>query len=251
MARRCPGFGIIIDEVILRFTGSKRPPYLNGEREMALFERRSAHLLGLLLALSLGFSACSDDDSDGPDSIDRKLTGELSVTPSPITFETVGLNDETSVTLMLSNSGQSTLRITNIALKEDVGPAPLDMQEEFFKVGEGWGPQDLKLEPGMMHSVVLSYRPINEWPDTGTILIESNDPGKPRFTIPITTQGLTPKIFSPATVSFPRVTPPGPDSSTEEGPWRGAWKMTQVQNTGAAPPIIKAIAIRANNSRFS
>jgi len=218
---------------------------------MALFERRSARLLGLLLALSVGLSACSDDDSAGTGSIDSKLTGELSVTPSPITFETVGLNDETSVTVMLSNSGQSTLRITNIALREDVGPAPMDNVEEFFKEGAGWGTQDLKLEPGMIHTVVLAYRPINEWPDTGTILIESNDPSKPKYTIPITTQGLTPKIFSPATVSFPRVTPPGPDSSTEDGPWRGAWKMTQVQNTGEAPLLISDIAIKENNSRFS
>ncbi|TDP76427.1 choice-of-anchor D domain-containing protein [Bradymonas sediminis] len=221
---------------------------------MALLERRSTILIGLLLALSLGFTAgCSDDDTSsdggGGGSIGSKKLGQVSATPNPITFETVALGEETSVNVMISNTGESTLRISNIALKEDVGAPPRDMEQEFFKDGEGWGEQTLNLEPGVTHIVRVRYKPVNQNPDTGAVLIESNDPSNPQYVIPVSTQGLAPKIFSPATVSFPRVTPPGPGSSGD-GPWRGAWKMTQVQNTGEAPLSISEIKVKGNNSRF-
>jgi len=218
---------------------------------MALLERRSILLVSLLLALGVGLTSCSDDDTnseDGP--ITGKKLGQISATPNPISFESVGLNDETSVTVMISNTGESTLRISNIALTEESGDAPLDREQELFSDGEGWGAQDLKLEPGMIHTVRVRYHPINESPDKGEILITSNDPSNPNYIIPITTQGVSPKIFSPATVSFPRVTPPGAGSSSENGPWRGASKITQVQNTGEAPLKITGIAIQENNSRF-
>ncbi|AWV89827.1 hypothetical protein DN745_10940 [Bradymonas sediminis] len=221
---------------------------------MALFERRSSILIGIVLALSLGVAtACSDDDGgtdNKNENISSKKLGQVTATPNPITFETVALGEETNVNVLISNSGESALRITNIALRENVGAPPQDMEEEFFREGDGWGKQNLSLEPGATHIVSVRYKPVNQNPDTGSVLIESNDPSNPQYVIPITTQGLAPKIFSPATVSFPRVTPPGPDSSTEDGPWRGAWKMTQVQNTGEAPLTISEIAVKGNNSRF-
>ncbi|AWV89825.1 choice-of-anchor D domain-containing protein [Bradymonas sediminis] len=220
---------------------------------MALLERRSTILIGLLLALSLGLSTGCSDDDDGTDGggggIGGKEIGQVAATPNPITFETVALGQETSVNVMISNTGESTLRITNIALKEDEGDPPLDRDQEFFKDGEGWGEQKLNLEPGVTHIVRVRYKPVNQNPDSGSIVIESNDPSNPQFVIPVSTLGLAPQIFSPATVSFPRVTPPGPGSSGD-GPWRGAWKMTQVQNTGEAPLSISEIKVKGNNSRF-
>src|SRR5690554_344626 len=173
---------------------------------MAQFERHSRILLASLLALSLGFSGCSDDDSDKTDrQITGKRLGQVAANPNPVTFETVSLGEETNVSVVISNAGESALRITNIALKEDIGPAPMDSDEESFKDGDGWGKQDLVLEPDQTHIVQVRYKPLNSSLDTGSILIESNDPSNPQYTLLITTQGLSPKIFSPATVSFPRV----------------------------------------------
>src|SRR5690554_1096870 len=219
---------------------------------MAIVERRILFIISLLV-VSLGFSGCSDDDSgkkeDGP--ITGKRLGQVTASPNPVTFETVSLGEETNVSVVISNAGESALRITNIALKEDIGPAPMDSDEEFFKDGDGWGKQDLVLEPDQTHIVQVRYKPLNSSLDTGSILIESNDPSNPQYTLLITTQGLSPKIFSPATVSFPRVTPPSADASGEDGPWRGAWTITQVQNTGEAPLKINDIKIKGDNSRFS
>src|SRR5690554_4193164 len=153
---------------------------------MALLERRSILLVSLLLALGVGLTSCSDDDTnseDGP--ITGKKLGQISATPNPISFESVGLNDETSVTVMISNTGESTLRISNIALTEESGDAPLDREQELVSGGEGWGAQDRKLEPGMIHTVRVRYHPINESPDKGEILITSNDPSNPNYIIPI------------------------------------------------------------------
>src|SRR5690554_5035576 len=138
---------------------------------MAIVERRILFIISLLV-VSLGFSGCSDDDSgkkeDGP--ITGKRLGQVTASPNPVTFETVSLGDETTVSVVISNAGESTLRITNIALKEDVGPAPMDSDEEFFKAGDGWGKQNLSLEPGKTHIVQVRYKPLNATLDTGSIL---------------------------------------------------------------------------------
>ena len=98
---------------------------------MALFERRSSIVIGIVLALSLGVAtACSDDDGGTDkknDNISSKKLGQVTATPNPITFETVALGEETNVNVLISNSGESALRITNIALRENVGAPPQDM----------------------------------------------------------------------------------------------------------------------------
>lgn len=187
----------------------------------------------------------ADSDGEGQDGVDSQDPAQLDAAPNPIGFDSVAVGEEASVSVSLSNTGEKTLIISKIMLNEEAGEASLDLNAEFFADGDGWGTQTTALEPGMTHTVTVRYHPVNQVLDRGSIVVESNDPQNPTYLIPLVTQFLAPKIFSPVTVSFPRVPGTGQDPG-----WRGAWKITQVQNTGESPLHVSDIRIEGANSRF-
>lgn len=228
---------------------------------MALAAHQRGILFGFIFALAMGLAACGGDASDAdqdsgqngsnanPDNDagyddGRSPNGEqdqLIVSPNPVTFEPLPIGAESTVDVTITNVGRATLHITNITLEED----PDDADEEFFIRGEGWGTQNLALASGDTHQVTVRYRPVNQVLDTGSIIIESDDPTNPQNRVPVSALGVqVPEIYSPTPISFAKVAP----TATGE---RGDWRMTQVWNTGEVPLRISQIRTQNNNSPFS
>lgn len=216
--------------------------------KQTILECRTKILVALLFALMLGATACGDDSPDG-DSVDAgggggwldQSAGQINATPNPLAFETVLVGEESTLNVTISNTGESPLHITEITLIEE----PVDLHEEFFRQGDGWSAQELLLDPGASHQVSVGYQPADEVLDAGSIVINSDDPNHPRYSIPITTEHLEPRLDSPASVSFLEVTPPS-DPFVGDA-WRGVSKLTPVRNTGEAPLRIDDIRIRDTN----
>src|SRR5690606_10581253 len=108
--------------------------------------------------------------------------------------------------------------ISNIQLIEN----DEDDTAEFSKA-ENWKTK-ANLNKDEFLDVAVIYKPANQVPDTGSVVISSNDPENTQLNVPIRTPQLEPSIFSPPVVQFSRV-PAG----------QSDWQITQVQNIDLAP----------------
>lgn len=209
---------------------------------MALLERRWKIVVSALFALSLGLSACGDDEGGG--GIDQKVNANIMVTPGQITLEQVPIGSELQRSVQIRNLGAGTLRISEMLLHESVG-GEFDTNKEFFEAGDGWVDGEVQLEQNETHTLQFIYRPLDQRPDRGAIVIRSNDPLNAELKVPIVTQGLAPEIFSPPTVSWPRLSPVIPPEGAPA--WQGGWKLTQVQNVGDAALAISNITVEGSD----
>ncbi|WP_164856055.1 choice-of-anchor D domain-containing protein [Lujinxingia sediminis] len=187
-------------------------------------------LLALALLFVVGTTAC------GEDSISSGDPAAFSLNPNPISFQQIALGEESAETIVIGNSGDGPLRITSIEILQS-GSASIDA----FYPGNKWPEGTLEVAPNSEYDFQLIYRPEQPITYGGILRLVTNDTSvgnQGTVDVNIRTQGLNPEIFSPPTISFPRV-PAGQEE----------WKLAQVANIGQAPLLIDDI-VMGGNSEF-
>lgn len=208
---------------------------------MALWEHKSKAILSLLAASAMALAACGDSDSNNG-GIGAGNAGGISALPPSIIFEQVELNGEGERTVTIQSTGEGTLSITDMHLREESG-GQFDNQREFHK-GEGWTNGEIRLEPGETKRFSVIYRPLDQTSDQGRIVFETNDPDKGEFPVNISTQDLSPQISGPDNISFRRVPP-----QTDDPDWEGDQRPFRISNAGAAPLDIRDVYV-SGSDRF-
>ncbi len=187
----------------------------------------------ITLAALLGLSivACSDDTGKPGGNISGAEAVSIQATPFPLSFPDVALGNTFTGTVRVSNAGEGVLKISSIELIEDT-----DSDEggvEFQR--DAWiNTAELKTDEFIDLKVV--YSPLDRSPDSGRIVIKSND-AEGEFTIPISTEDLAPNIFSNPNIVFQRVAPVSAETRDT------TWRLTEVQNTGQAPLEITRVVV--------
>ena len=132
-----------------------------------------------LLALALGFSACSDDDGGGSSTgISGGDQIQISATPSTVNFPVVLEGQVLELGVTLRHIGKSgTLSLRNVRL--DVNSDELTLVDA--------SPADL--EPGMSTTYTIRYAPVDGDQDGGSMLVDANvvGLGDQPFEVPILT----------------------------------------------------------------
>ncbi len=145
---------------------------------------RPAYLLATscLLTTSLGCGFTNGDVRGG--GLYDGSAARIESTPEELVFARRGSSDSRTATLVLENTGRSTLDIMSIQLVEEPG----DGLDELTP--EGFWPSKFMLEPGDTLSLTVRWTPGNDVTDTGSILIHNNDAAKRNFEIPVVTPRL-------------------------------------------------------------
>ncbi len=150
-------------------------------------------------------------------------------------FRTVGQN--VGLPLRLSNAGGSALEVTAIGFGPGSSP---DFTVNPTAIGGA-------IVPGDGVDFTVYYAPTTVGPDTGTLVITTNDPLLPRLEIPILGEGIDPTIFL-----FKSSVPPIPASPILFGSvYRQATPAPitlTIQNTGVGPLIVESLALTAGSS---
>ncbi len=193
-----------------------------------LFEKFGTAALVAIIALS---AACGSDEGDG--SLKGVEGGLISADRSEVTFSDVALGGTSEQGLRISNLGTGNLNIRSIRLIEDTDSDEGGVE---FQRGEDWV-STANLEPNEFIDLTIFYSPLDQNPDEGKVVIESNDPSTPTLTIPVNTADLEPNIFSRENIIFQRVPP-----ITEETRNK-FFQISEVQNIGQAPLTITDVVI--------
>jgi hypothetical protein len=175
----------------------------------------------------VGLTGCLEDNGEnGGGSIGGGEVGRIEALPATINFDATPINEVSTKTVILENTGAGVLRLNSIKLEEN----PEDDLNEFEPEGD-W-PASVELESGESIALAVKWSPRNTTRDTGTIRIATNDSTARNFEVPITTPGLEPDISSPRLVQFPRV----PTGETQR-------LLTSITNSGQAPLQLKRIIL--------
>jgi hypothetical protein len=142
-----------------------------------------------------------------------------------------------TLALRVTNSGGSALEVTSIGLGPGTSPdfavTPTQLAGA-IAAGDGV-------------DLTLSYAPTAVGPDTGTLVLTTNDPLTPRLEVPLTGNGIDPTLFA-----FKSTVPPVPPSPIDFGRvYRGASPAPitlTLTNTGVGPLVIERIALTAGSS---
>lgn len=194
-------------------------------------------LMGLLATTLM---ACgSDDDGKGP--IDEAKTASIQTDTPSIDFAATAQGEPVSEGIRISNVGEGTLRITSIRLVEDTDSDEGGVE---FQRGELWETTAEIPTDGFIDLDVV-YTPLDSSPDTGRIIIESNDPLRNPLTIPINSADLAPRIFSQTPIAFTRV-PPVTDETRDKN-----WQLTTVNNIGESPLTINDVVVVGNDFKVT
>jgi hypothetical protein len=160
-------------------------------------------------------------------------------------FHGPALGAEATAEFEIRNVGEAALHICGLEIKENMG-GHFDNEVEFRLKNLDWKDLPITVEPGMTHTVLVTYAPINSGRDRGSIIIQNNSWNNRLLMIPILTQERKPGLFSPQKIYFGRVVP------VDDPEWSGAARQVIVQNTGFAPLRISDIFIRGNDKfRFT
>ncbi len=108
---------------------------------------------------------------------------EIKVSPQAINFNQVGIGETATQSVTIQNEGDGQLAILNVSLD------PPELASEFSIVlPDTYALRD-SLPPGLGISVDLIYSPSDDSPDTGTLVIESNDVDDPRVGVDFSGNG--------------------------------------------------------------
>jgi hypothetical protein len=150
-------------------------------------------------------------------------TPAISVNPASLDFGTVTVGQTKDLSVQVSNTGTATLNVTSI----NAPNAPFAML-----VGNLPGP----ISAGQSQQITIRFSPTVAGAQTGTLIINSNDPAKPTITVNLTgtgaqQQATAPSIsVTPASLDFGTVTV----NQTKDLP-------LQIANTGNAALNITSI----------
>jgi hypothetical protein len=141
--------------------------------------------------------------------------------PESLSFNSTGLGEESQQILTIQN--QSNVPATMIVTLSET-PTPNDQNEEFAWAGnlDSELRNEVTLEGNQSRTLVLTYKPQDNFRDTGQIKIVYNNDKS--IIIPIESNDISPDIDGPTRVIFGRV--PGGGH---------AQKTIQIQNIGRAP----------------
>lgn len=193
----------------------------------------------ITLAMLLGFTAaCGDDSSGGGGNIVGKDTGSIQASPGVLAFADVSLGDTGEQTVRVSNAGSGILRISNVQLIEDTNGDEGGV--EFRKDGSVWA-ERAELATDEFIDLRVIYSPLDQSPDSGKIVIASNDPEHGSFEIPIETRDLAPNIYSNPEIVFQRVAPVTDETRDK------TFRLSEVQNTGQVPLVISRVVITGSD----
>jgi|GEM_PF-1500815 len=157
---------------------------------------------------------------------------EIDITPLSLNYGDVFIGLSLSKTVSISNAGTANLNVTNIELE---GGSSLD-----FEI-TSWPSLPASIVPGANITVQVTYRPLNEGVDSGTLLIESDDFDEPVVTVSLSGNGVpvpVPEIdVAPLSLNYGDVFI-GSDSTLS----------VTITNTGSADLDVTSIALGASSS---
>ena len=197
---------------------------------MNVFRTRNALALFALVAAVGLAGACGKDKKD----VEAANSPEIVTDVNELVFVEVALNSTDTQSVTIFNVGEGDLRINAIRFQEDTID---DLGgEEFFRGSDWVNSAVLATNEEMVISV--GYTPRDRSPDSGSIILETNDPEHPEgYVIPLTTPELAPRIFSPQNVIFQRVPPV--DETTRDK----IHQTIEVQNIGQAPLEVSNVQV--------
>lgn len=236
---------------------------------MKFWRRLSRYALGTLLIglAALALAACSGSDGSGGGflfgggggengdgsggaGIQADVNRNLNYSPTQLIFDQVEVGEETTEEITIENTGDGTINLQNIELVEGGDEGDEDGRREFL-TGENWVnstklKSDDQLSDGEKEAIdelgdeadptnitlEVSYKPLNEVPDEGYLLIETNstDEDQRRIEVPLRPSSLKPQINAPDQLNFTSVEP-----GTRQ------WKRFSIQNIGQVPLKITKI----------
>jgi hypothetical protein len=188
----------------------------------------------LAAVLGLSLAACSDDE--GKENISSKDSASIQTSLNPVAFNDVALGQSISETVRISNAGKGVLNISSIELIEDT-----DGDEGGVEFQRHQWVNTASLKTDEFIDLTVVYTPLDRSPDTGRIVIKSNDGEKRTFTLPVTTNDLAPKIYSNPNIVFARVAPVSEETRDT------TWRLSEVQNTGQAPLEITRVVVTGSD----
>ncbi|MFN3199866.1 MAG: choice-of-anchor D domain-containing protein [Bradymonadia bacterium] len=145
---------------------------------MQLCSGVSRGFLSLLLSLSavFGLFACEDSSDGGGGNLTQTDFPEIRVDPELIVFSGISLNETTTRAFTISNVGGAQLAILEMTPSNG-----LDLREFSFSEFE----YPLVLEAGESQEVMVTYTPLNPGEDSGSLVLQSNDPDRPETVVRI------------------------------------------------------------------
>ena len=163
------------------------------------FQQKGLAVLSLFaLALAGGLAGCEGCEGGGT----QVVQPDIAVTPTEIVFDKVPAAEETSQLVTIRNQGTKLLVIDGDPVLQENAE---DMETELVlrgvmepvdcTTGDPRSDDDpYSLEPGECATVTVGYLPVNIGPDTGALIIRSNDPDTPELEVPIRAEGSAPDI---------------------------------------------------------
>lgn len=168
-------------------------------------------LRGVLCALVLGAFACADDASveglsqENADAwLDEERLAKVSVTPNPMVFEMAQVEWEWGSSVTVSNQGEAPLRIEDIKIRDRetanfTFAIPQPTAEEIAQ-GIPSDPSNDTMEwpeilaPNEEFEVRVWFAPQTGGPEIGELIIVSNDPMEPEYSVALQGNFNTPCI---------------------------------------------------------
>lgn len=156
-------------------------------------------------------------------------TPKIGVTPSSLSFGSVMVGQNSSLSLAVSNSGTTALTVNSITSSNGVFAATSPSTP-------------FAVQPGSSTAVTVRFSPTSTGLQSGNLTISSNDPASPQFTVGVSGTGTAlaaPSITtSPSTLAFGSVTVGKPQSLT-----------LTINNVGTAALSVSSISV--NNNLFT
>jgi hypothetical protein len=180
--------------------------------------------------LDSGSLVIESNDPDEP-TVDLQLIGTATFAPEPdinldstaLDFNTVYIGDTAVMTAQVQNLGTADLQVAVIS----PGPGTSD---EFTFLPAG----SFSLAPNGSQTLTVTYAPVNEGQDSGSLVIESDDPDEPAIELQLTGAGsVVPRAviqLNPAALDFGTVMIGNSTSQT-----------TRVENQGTADLVIDLV----------
>ena len=134
---------------------------------------------------------------------------EINVTPGVIDYGRVPANDSKTETVVITNIGQAGLEFVDLRLNGAVDDfsiaiGEVDPRQDAALMADPDGDGVLGLSPSKSFELQVTYAPPAEGPDSGELVIETNDPVQPSVVVTLRANGASPCInVTPEELSFP------------------------------------------------
>ena len=164
---------------------------------------------------------------------------EINVSPRSIDFGRVAAGDEKAETVVVTNLGQATLDFSRMHLNGEVNDFTIsingvDPRQDAALLADPDGDGAAGLSPTSAFELEVVYAPQIEGPDSGELIIETNDPIQPAVIVNLTANGASPCInVTPETLNFPAALV-GRDSS----------RPVSIESCGGQPLEIRSIYLK-------